>query len=74
MTRQMLRQFVVTHWGKILGGLAGLIISLVIILFGLWRSLFIFVCVGLGIYLGRLLDRNEGLQSVLQRFWPDSDR
>jgi uncharacterized membrane protein len=73
MTRHIFRQFVAEHWGKILGGLAGLIIGMVFIIFGFWRSLFIFFCVVLGVYLGRMLDRNESMRSLLQRFWPDSD-
>ena len=73
MTRQVFRQFVTEHWGKIIGGLAGLIIGLVFIIFGFWRSLFIFLCVGLGIYLGMILDRNESLRGLLQRIWPDGD-
>lgn len=73
MTRNVFRQFVSDNWGKLLGGLAGLVVSLVFILFGFWRSLFIFLCVALGIYFGRLLDRNEGIRGLLQRFWPDSD-
>lgn len=73
MTRQALRQFVAEHWGKIVGGLAGLLVGLAIIVFGFWRSLFIFLCVAAGIYIGRLFDRNEGLQSLLQKFWPDRE-
>jgi uncharacterized membrane protein len=68
-----LRQFLVAHWGKVVGGLTGLLIGLTIIIFGFWRSLLLFTCIILGIYLGRLFDRHEGLQNVLQRFWPDSD-
>jgi uncharacterized membrane protein len=73
VTRKVFRQFVAEHWGKIIGGLAGLIVGLVFIIFGFWRSLFIFLCVGLGVYLGMILDRNESLRGLLQRIWPDGD-
>jgi uncharacterized membrane protein len=73
VTRKVFRQFVAEHWGKIVGGLAGLIVGLVFIIFGFWRSLFIFLCVGLGVYLGMILDRNESLRGLLQRIWPDGD-
>jgi uncharacterized membrane protein len=73
MTRQAMRQFVAEHWGKITGGLIGLTIGLCIIVFGFWRSVFIFFCVALGVFVGRLFDRNERLRGILNRFWPEGD-
>lgn len=73
MTKQVLRQFLAEHWGKVIGGLLGLVVGLAIILFGFWRTLFIFFCIALGTYAGKLFDRNERLQGLLNRFWPDSD-
>ncbi|EEG78327.1 DUF2273 domain-containing protein [Dethiobacter alkaliphilus] len=73
MNSKVLRQFLSDHWGKVVGGLIGLIIGLSIILFGFWRSVLLFTCIALGIYLGRMFDRHEGLQNFLQRVWPDSD-
>lgn len=73
MNAKALRQLLAEHWGKALGGLIGLLIGLTIIIFGFWRSLLLFVCIALGIYLGKMFDRHEGLQNVLQRFWPDRD-
>ena len=73
MTAKAIRQFLTEHWGKVLGGSIGLLIGLTMIIFGFWRSMLLFVCVALGIYLGKMFDRHEGLQNLLQRFWPDSD-
>ena len=73
MTAKVLRQFLADHWGKVLGGLIGLIIGLSIILFGFWQSVLLFICIVLGVYLGKMFDRHEGLQKFLQRVWPDSD-
>ena len=73
MNARVLRQFLNDHWGKVVGGLIGLTVGLTVIVFGFWRSLLLFACIGIGIYLGKMFDRHEGLQNVLQRFWPDSD-
>ncbi|MCR3922081.1 MAG: DUF2273 domain-containing protein [Firmicutes bacterium] len=73
MSAKIFRQFLSEHWGKILGGLVGLLIGLSILIFGFWRSLLLFSCIAVGVYLGRLFDRHEGLQGLLQRIWPDSD-
>ena len=74
MSGKILRQFITEHWGKILGGVIGLLIGLTILLFGFWRSMLLFACITLGVFVGsRLFDRHDGLQGLLQRFWPDSD-
>lgn len=73
MTAKTMRQFLAEHWGKATGGGLGLIIGLAIVIFGFWRSLVLFLCIGLGIFLGRQFDRHEGLLKLLQRIWPDGD-
>lgn len=73
MSKQILRQFLAEHWGKVVGGLAGLLVGLVFVIFGFWRSLVIFTFVILGVYLGKTLDRNDSLRGLFQRFWSDSD-
>jgi len=67
------RQILAQHWGKVLGGLLGLIVGLAILLFGFWKSLLLFACIAIGVYVGRLFDHHEGLQNLLQRIWPESD-
>ncbi|MBS4007827.1 MAG: DUF2273 domain-containing protein [Clostridium sp.] len=73
MSVKIMRQLLAEHWGKLLGGLLGLAVGLSIITFGFWRSLLLFLCIALGISLGKLYDRHDGLQKLLQRVWPDSD-
>ena len=44
------------HRGKLIGGVAGLIFAVLVLLLGFWKSLFIALCVGVGVYLGSLGD------------------
>jgi len=71
LAKQVCRQFLAEHWGKIAGGLAGLLVGLVFAVFGLWRSLIILAFVILGVYLGMMLERNDSLRRLLERFWSD---
>lgn len=45
--------------GQCLGLLAGIVLALMILLIGFWRTVFIVLCGGVGLYIGRKADREE---------------
>lgn len=55
--------------GKILGGFLGLLVAIIIMIFGFWRGLFIFLCIGAGVYLGARAEKNQGLRKFLEGLW-----
>ncbi|MFO7952374.1 MAG: DUF2273 domain-containing protein [Bacillota bacterium] len=55
------------NWGKILGGLLGLIFALLVLYYGFWWSLFIYICIALGIMIGWKLDANKGISGFFKR-------
>lgn len=55
--------------GKILGGFLGLLIAAIIMIFGFWRALFIFFCIGAGICLGAQFEKNHALREFLEKIW-----
>ena len=48
------------HRGMSLGMLTGLLIGAMILLIGLFDTLFLLVCIGAGLYVGMKLDKGEG--------------
>ncbi len=59
------------HWGKIIGGLLGLIIGIIFLNFGFLKTIFLLFIVTVGIYLGgRQLDGNSDLKSFFDDLWP----
>lgn len=59
------------HRGKLIGGIAGLIFAVLVLLLGFWKSLFIALCVGVGVYLGSLGDgKGERMLKFLDRILP----
>jgi uncharacterized membrane protein len=59
------------HRGKLIGGVAGLIFAVLVLLLGFWKSLFIALCVGVGVYLGSLGDgKGERMLKFLDRILP----
>ncbi len=71
--KESLYHFVSENWGKVLGGLVGLAIALIIALFGFWKGIFIILCVLVGVYLGARMERQESLQQLVYRFWNKRD-
>ena len=62
------------HWGKVLGGLLGLIFAILVYAMGFWWAVFVFFCVALGIFLGWRLDLSGGLSKLLERFFSPKER
>lgn len=61
------------NWGKILGGLLGFIFALLVINYGFWWSLFIYVCIGLGILIGWRLDLSKDVGGFFRRVFSTKD-
>ncbi|MDO9536276.1 MAG: DUF2273 domain-containing protein [Bacillota bacterium] len=61
-------RFVQEHPGKIIGGLVGLILAVLFVIFGFWKGLFIILSILAGIYLGGKAENNEGFRNFLDRF------
>ncbi|HHW74770.1 MAG TPA: DUF2273 domain-containing protein [Firmicutes bacterium] len=65
--------FLSRHWGKIIGGLAGLIIALMMIHYGVLKSLIIFAFIALGIVIGWRLDLDENIRRYFERLFSSRD-
>ncbi|MGM0651694.1 MAG: DUF2273 domain-containing protein [Bacillota bacterium] len=61
------------HWGKILGGLLGLIFAILVINIGFWWSVFVFLCVGIGLLIGWRLDVSKNVGRYLDRIFAPRD-
>jgi len=59
--------FLLKNLGKIIGGLIGLLVSVILISFGFWKGLFIIFCIGVGAFLGWRLDDSEQLRQFWER-------
>ncbi len=57
------------HWGKILGGLLGLVFALLVVNYGFWWSVFIYLCIGIGILIGWRLDLSKDVGSFFRRLF-----
>ncbi|MDD4569918.1 MAG: DUF2273 domain-containing protein [Tepidanaerobacteraceae bacterium] len=62
------------HRGKIIGGILGLLIGIVIIVFGFFKALFVIICTILGYYIGKSTDNKEKFRDFLDKILPPGNR
>ncbi len=61
------------HWGKILGGLLGLVFAILVINIGFWWSVFIFLCVAIGLLIGWRLEVSKNIGLYVNRIFAPKD-
>ncbi|MEW5922037.1 MAG: DUF2273 domain-containing protein [Bacillota bacterium] len=66
--------FVNEHRGKIAGGLIGLILALLFVIFGFWKAFFIITFVLAGAFIGSRAELRKEIQLLLNRIWHGRER
>ena len=51
--------------GRTVGLLLGLLFGIAVLLFGVWQTLFVILCTGIGMYIGLRADRVGGLSELI---------
>lgn len=62
------------HKGRVIGSLIGLFFALLIVTLGFFKTIFIFVCIAVGFFLGNRYDLNQGFGELIERFVSSEDR
>ncbi|KXG78161.1 hypothetical protein AN618_05530 [Fervidicola ferrireducens] len=58
------------HRGKLIGAIIGFGIGLLILVFGFIKAIFLVFCAFLGYYIGKHIDKKEGLRDILDKILP----
>jgi uncharacterized membrane protein len=73
--RDMAREIMESHRGKVIGSVIGLLIALLIMWVGFLWSIFVLACVLVGFWIGkRMDDHKENLVEVLDRILPGNEQ
>jgi len=59
------------HRGKIIGVALGLIFALFVISFGFFKSLFICLCIAVGLFIGKMIDSKIGIKKSVGDIFRD---
>lgn len=67
--KDSIRSLLKTNQGKVAGGAFGLIVFVLIMAINFWRTLLLFLLIGLGVYLGSRIDRGKGFNEFIDRLF-----
>lgn len=58
------------HRGRTIGLLIGLIVGILFITLGFFKTIFLMICIGLGFFIGDKVDNQEDLFRLIEKIWP----
>lgn len=67
MDSTLIKDILLNNWGKILGAVCGLLLGLLFIWYGFWKTLLILLCLTGGVFLGIRLEKNQQFHSLLEK-------
>lgn len=67
---EQLREFLRKYWGRALGSTAGLIVAVLFLTLGFFRTLLIVLCVAAGFFIGMFRDSKEDFLEFVERILP----
>lgn len=68
MIEDFIREIWENHRGKTIGVIFGLIIGLLLINFGFWKTLLLAIMVFIGYVVGNRIDQQDDFKEIIQRF------
>lgn len=63
-----MRDLIYKHKGAAFGGAIGLIIAILILIIGFWKTLLVILLIGLGVFVGMIIDGNTSIKDSIDRF------
>lgn len=71
MNKEVIFEFLAKNKGKIAGVFLGLIFSILVLVVGFFKTIFIIFCSMTGFYLGSRVDNKEDILDIIQKLIPN---
>lgn len=72
MLRELLNGLLTNHRGKFFGVLLGVVVGIIILILGFWKTVFLALCGLVGYWIGGISDKKERFTSFLDRILHNS--
>jgi uncharacterized membrane protein len=71
MSKETILNFYSSHRGEINGAITGIVIAVTVLAIGVFRTLFIAICAGIGYYIGKRLSHDKDyIKNLLDKVLP----
>jgi len=67
---KLILEFILKHIGEVIGGVIGLIFAIFVLIFGFLKTLFIFLCIAAGVFIGGRYFEKKKLIDFLDKHLP----
>lgn len=67
MNKDKLMDFLINHQGKIIGVFIGFLAGIFLLTIGFFKTLILFLCIGVGYYFGKKIDNKENIADFIDR-------
>lgn len=71
MTREKLFEILVDNYGKLIGSIIGLIVAILFLTLGFFKTILLISLIVLGYYIGKKIDNRESIIEILDRILPN---
>ncbi|MCX7695087.1 MAG: DUF2273 domain-containing protein [Caloramator sp.] len=71
MNKESIIKFLIDNKGKFIGAAIGLLFSILVLLIGFFKTVFIVFCVLLGYYIGNKIDNKENILETIEKIIPN---
>lgn len=65
----LFQKLIENHRNKVIGVIIGLLFGLCVVKYGFWQSVFILICVLVGLFIGKKLDDKVDIKSTVERIF-----
>ncbi len=62
------------HKGKSIGIILGLIFGIMVVSFGFWQALFIYICIFIGFFIGKKIDGRVSIKEAVERIFANKEQ
>jgi len=66
---ELFSNLIENHRNKVIGVIIGLLFGLSVIKYGFWQSVFILICVLVGLFIGKKLDDKVDIKSTVEKIF-----
>ncbi len=67
----MFQKYLEEHPGKLVGLILGILVGIIFLLVGFWKTVIFIGFISIGLYIGKKFDNREDFRDIIEKILPD---